>query len=183
MANPVGRPQRPAPVGRPRWPGPLVSLGGQRPLVGHGGRARWSASMANSRWSALPARIAAAVRRCRVRQFRWPCRAIDNTVVSTRRETRWKAAKSAKSAGRAIALTPGRAAAYLSAPYGWARSSAVEHSLHTREVTGSIPVAPTIRDPRVVRLVTRLFGPITRRAGMPVARGRDGNLGLQAAPA
>ena len=27
---------------------------------------------------------------------------------------------------------------------GWARSSAVEHSLHTREVTGSIPVAPTI---------------------------------------
>jgi hypothetical protein len=28
---------------------------------------------------------------------------------------------------------------------GWARSSAVEHRLHTAGVTGSIPVAPTIR--------------------------------------
>src|ERR1017187_2989123 len=66
-----------------------------------------------------------------------------------------------------IALTPGRAAAYLSAPKGWARSSAVEHSLHTREVTGSIPVAPTIGLPLFLQFavasVDRFLTPPPRR--------------------
>ena len=34
---------------------------------------------------------------------------------------------------------------------GWARSSAVEHRLHTAGVTGSIPVAPTIRPIEKIR--------------------------------
>ena len=71
--------------------------------------------------------------RCRRHASRVPHR--DEPTAATRRR---------REAAPRLRLTPLRAAPYIARPDGRALSSAGERSLHTGEVVGSIPTAPTI---------------------------------------